>query len=204
MSTRSSWFSDEVAEWFDAFVSAVPGRSGTRLRGLWLRQRLGALGVQPRIASGLKVRGGRTIFIGDRFGVLRNSALDAEKGRIEIGSRVSLNTNVVIDAADEGLIVIGDDVLVGPNCVVRASNHRFTVETSPIRDQGHSGGRIVICDDVWLGANVVVLPGVTIGSHSIVGAGAVVTHDVQQGTIVGGVPAREMGRLRSGPVGVEP
>lgn len=191
---------EEVSDWCDEFVSAVPGRVGRRLRALWLRYRLGALGARPQIYSGLSVRGRRAIFIGDTFGVLRNSSLDAEGGRIEIGSRVSLNSNVMVDAADQGDIVIGNDVLIGQNCVLRASNHNFKAAMFSIRDQGHSGGRIVIGNDVWLGANVVVLPGVTIGSHVVVGAGAVVTRDVQSGTIVGGVPAHEIGRLegRSG------
>jgi galactoside O-acetyltransferase len=197
MSRALSRLAAEVADWLDAVISAIPGWIGRRLRSLWLRIRLGALGARPQIATGLSVRGGRMIFIGDGFSVLRNSSLDAEGGRIDIGSRVSLNTNVVVDAADQGAIAIGDDVLIGPNCVLRASNHKRTDANLPIRMQGHSGGRIVVCDDVWLGANVVVLAGVTIGAHAIVGAGAVVTHDVPSGTIVGGVPAREIGTLKS-------
>lgn len=56
------------------------------------------------------------------------------------------------------------------------------------------GGRIVIGNDVWLGANVVVVANVSIGDHAIVGAGAVVTRDVEPWTIVGGVPARPIGK----------
>jgi acetyltransferase-like isoleucine patch superfamily enzyme len=103
---------------------------------------------------------------------------------------VSINSRVSIDASRGGRIIIGNDVLIGQNVVLRASNHLFSATDAAIVSQGHTGGEIVVEDDVWIGANVVIVPGVTIGAHAVVAAGAVVTHHVNAWTVVGGVPAR--------------
>jgi len=84
-------------------------------------------------------------------------------------------------------------VLIGPNVVMRASNHNYERIDIPIRNQRHIPGRILIKEDVWIGANVVILPDVTIERGAIVAAGAVVTTDVNEYDIVGGVPAIRVG-----------
>ncbi len=109
-----------------------------------------------------------------------------------IGTGVSINFNVLIDAC-QGYITIGDNVLIGPNCVLRAADHIFSNPKKPIKTQGHRGGHIIIEDDCWLGANVVILRDVTIGRGSIVGAGAVVNRDIPSLSIAVGVPARIVG-----------
>lgn len=124
-------------------------------------------------------------------------------GRIEIGDRVSLNSNVAIDAAERGVIKIGSDVLMGSNVVIRASDHATAESDRPIGQQGHAASTIVIGDDVWLGANVVVVGGVTIGEHSVIGAGAVVTRDVEPYSLAVGVPARRIADRRSNSLGAE-
>jgi galactoside O-acetyltransferase len=118
-------------------------------------------------------------------------------GLIKVGNRVNVNTNVRIDAAEKGEIIIGNDVLIGPNVVIRASNHVYDRLDIPIREQGHSGGRIVIEDDVWIGANAVITPNVTIGKGAVVAAGAVVVHNVDPYDIVGGVPAKTIANRKA-------
>jgi galactoside O-acetyltransferase len=95
-----------------------------------------------------------------------------------------------------GRIVIGNDVMIGPNAVLRASNHGAERIDVPMWNQPHTGGTIEIGDDVWIGANVVVVPNVKIGSHAIVAAGAVVTRDVPDYALAAGVPARVIGDRR--------
>lgn len=90
---------------------------------------------------------------------------------------------------------------MGPGTVLRASNHCFTRADVPILQQGHQPGAIVIGDDVWIGANCVITPDVCIGRGAVVGAGAVVTRDVAPFSIVGGVPARPIGRRDHGHCG---
>lgn len=74
--------------------------------------------------------------------------------------------------------------------VVTALNHNFSDKSLRIDQQGISTRSVVISDDVWVGANAVILPGVTIGTHAVVAAGAVVTKDVPPHTVVAGVPAK--------------
>lgn len=108
----------------------------------------------------------------------------------DCGKNITLGKRVFINAGcrfqDQGGITIGDDVLVGHNAVLATLNHGFAPEE---RSDLHPAP-IVIGNRVWLGANVTIMPGVTIGENAIVAAGAVVTKDVSANTVVGGVPAK--------------
>lgn len=109
---------------------------------------------------------------------------------LKIGRRTGINEFNNIRAAN-GEIVIGDDCLIGQFVSIVAANHGIE-RNALIRDQPADVARnkVHIGDDVWIGAHAVILPGVTIGSGSIIAAGAVVTHDVPGYSIVAGVPAR--------------
>ena len=113
----------------------------------------------------------------------------------DCGKNIHIGKNVFINMGckfqDQGGIFIGDGTLIGHNVVLATLNHaksprnRSTMIPAPI----HIGRR------VWIGSNATVLPGVTIGDGAIVAAGAVVTRDVPENTIVSGMPARVMRRL---------
>ena len=105
---------------------------------------------------------------------------------ITIGKRVFINSDCKFQ--DQGGIVIGDDCLIGHNAVLVTLNHAY----APDKRRDMRPAPIVIGNNVWLGANVTVLPGITIGDNSVVAAGAVVTKDIPENTIAGGVPARAM------------
>jgi galactoside O-acetyltransferase len=124
-----------------------------------------------------------------------------DDGDIEIGDRVSLNANVYLNASGGGRIVVGHDVLVGPNAVFRTSDHVTLDPERPIREQGHAAGVIILEEDVWIAANVTVVGGVRIGRGAVVAAGAVVTADVEPYSVVGGVPARLIKRRGAGAPG---
>lgn len=109
---------------------------------------------------------------------------------IRIGDRSELGCNCLI----YGGVTIGSDVLMGPDVKIITRNHNFSDLTIPIRAQGDYERPVVIEDDVWLAANVVILPGVRVARGAIVAAGAVVDRDVLPYTVVGGVPARIIGR----------
>jgi len=83
-----------------------------------------------------------------------------------------------------GSISIGSNVMIGPRCHILAENHVFSDVNETIKSQGVVQKGIVIEDDCWLGSNVVVLDGVTIGRGSVIGAGTIVTKDVPAGSIV--------------------
>lgn len=90
----------------------------------------------------------------------------------------------------QGGVRIGDRVYTSPMTQLIAVNHVFEDPHRPFIEQGITAQGIIVEDDVWLGANVVITDGVRIGKGAVVAAGAVVTQDVPPHTIVGGVPAR--------------
>jgi maltose O-acetyltransferase len=105
---------------------------------------------------------------------------------IHLGARFWANFDCVL--LDGAPITIGDDVLLGPKVGLYTSNHSLDLAE---RVTGACTARpITIGDGAWLGANVTVLPGVTIGAGTVVGAGSVVTRDVPAGTVAAGNPAR--------------
>jgi len=106
--------------------------------------------------------------------------------QIRIGARTYANVGLV--ALDVAPITIGTDVLIGPNVQLITATHPLDPELR--RAKWESGRPITVGDNVWLGAGVIVLPGVTIGDDAVVGAGAVVTKDVPSGAVAVGNPAR--------------
>ena len=104
-------------------------------------------------------------------------------------------TRIGIHCTVIGPVCIGSHVNLAQGITVTALNHNFEDATKRIDEQGVSTKPVVIGDDVWIGANAVILPGVTIGSHCVVAAGAVVTKDVPDNTLVGGVPAKVIKKL---------
>lgn len=180
----------EVIAYLEAFIFALPGISGGKLRIFYLRRRFGKLGDSPIFSNGIYLLGSESIRIGSYFSCDRGCSLYAHgEGSIVIGDQVSLNANVILNAAVGGQIHIGNQVLIGPGVLMRTSNHVFSRTDVPISQQGHIPGKIVINDGVWIGGNVTILGDVAIGVGAIVAAGAVVTRDVASYAIVGGIPA---------------
>ena len=113
--------------------------------------------------------------------------------RIEVGERTVITHGTTLLAGQHsGRIIIGEDVLIGPFCLMTCASYGFNLGV-PANVQPMLEDDIRIEDDVWLGAMAMVMPGVTIGKHAIAAANAVITHDVEPWSIVGGVPARVIG-----------
>ena len=108
----------------------------------------------------------------------------------DCGKNIIVGKNVFINSGcrfqDQGGIRIGDGTLIGHNVVLTTLNHNFEPELR----SSMNPAPIIIGNNVWIGASVTVVPGVTIGDNAIIAAGAVVTKDVEANTIVGGVPAK--------------
>lgn len=106
---------------------------------------------------------------------------------IMIGDNSGLGTNCRIT----GKCIIGKYVMMGPNVSIYTRNHAHNRIDIPMCKQGNEEEKpVIIENDVWIGANAIILPGIKIGEGVIVGAGAVVTHDVPPFAIVGGNPAK--------------
>lgn len=124
--------------------------------------------------------------------------------RIAIGRNVRIGARTTLWAGPaEGRIVIGDDVLFGPDVLVTAANYRFN-DGRPVTAQAMDEADVVIGDDVWLGAGVVVLPGARIGDGAVIGAGAVVTRAVPAMSVAVGAPARVVARRTAPGAGAGP
>jgi acetyltransferase-like isoleucine patch superfamily enzyme len=157
-------------EWLGALVRGLPGLTGFTLRYLLYR------------ALFVELEGFCFVYPGARL---------TRTYGIRAGRDLHINSGVFIDA--RGGLTLGAHVLVGPNAVIVTSSHRWTQRALPIVAQGQDLAPVTIGDDVWIGGNAVIVPGVTVGSGTVVGAGAVVTHDTAPYSIVAGVPARQVG-----------
>lgn len=117
---------------------------------------------------------------------------------VTIGAQSQINFNTVIFGGSG--VTIGERVMVGPNCTLAAGNHDYRQTHTPLRfADAVSNGPIMIEDDAWLGASVVVTDGVTIGRGAVIGAGAVVTSHIPPMAIAAGVPAKVIGYREDAP-----
>lgn len=124
---------------------------------------------------------------GDNVGV-NDSAFLRYPELLKLGSNISIHSLCYIDA--QGEIEIGNDVSIAHNVSILSFEHDFSDVNKPIKDAPCIGKKIVIENDIWIGAGVRILGGVTIGTGSIIGAGAVVTKDIPPKSVAVGVPAR--------------
>lgn len=139
----------------------------------------------------LDARGGATkgIELGDQVIINRNCELKSKADSIEIGPRSIIGANTSITSLSG--VVLGRGVLVGRLCTLSAGAYPIDDMTTMMIDLGpYSKGPIRIEDDVWIGAGAMILGGVTVSTHAVIGAGALVTKSVPRGAVVGGVPAR--------------
>ena len=150
-------------------VSHVPNRA---LRHGWYRRVVG-IGV----ASETVVQLGTQIWF--------YSPRNARRSAIRIGRGTQINQGAILDC--RGGITIGEHVSISPQAAIVTADHDRDAPGFPLRHR-----RVVIEDHVWIGMRAVILPGVHIGRGAVVAAGAVVTKDVEAGSVVAGVPARRV------------
>lgn len=118
---------------------------------------------------------------------IEHGAFFASGQEIQIGENSALGINCRVS----GPLTIGKDVMMGPDVIVYTQNHSFNKIDVPMIKQGNTEKEeVIIEDDVWIGARTIILPGIKIGRGSIIGAGSIVTKDVEPYTIVAGNPAK--------------
>lgn len=132
------------------------------------------------------------------FSLGRNSVVESfccinnAVGDVIIGdyTRIGIHNTII------GPVTIGSHVNLAQGITVTALNHVFSDPGKRIDQQGVTTQPVIVADDVWIGANSVILPGVTVGSHSVIAAGAVVTQDVPPFSLAAGVPAKIIKSLK--------
>jgi acetyltransferase-like isoleucine patch superfamily enzyme len=122
------------------------------------------------------------------------------QARVRIGAGTFLNRGVMVAAQE--LVEIGDHCMLANGCFVSDASHRYDDKQKPITWQGfESKGPTRIADNCWLGANVVVTSGVSIGERCVIGANSVVTHSLEPFSVAAGLPARVIRRVTSSRLG---
>ena len=133
----------------------------------------------------------RLFSLGDYSVIESFACINNAVGDVVIGdhTRIGLHNTII------GPVEIGSNVNLAQGITVTALNHNFSDTNKRIDEQGVSTNPVTIEDDVWVGANAVILPGVTIGEHCVVAAGAIVTKDVPPHSLVAGVPAKVIKKI---------
>ena len=185
----------EFIEWIETIMGFFPGKVGTLIRMIWYRFRW-EKAAYVRIRTHSQFLSPKNIHFCGKASLGKFAFFSADGGYIEIGDNFFSNNNLHMNASVNGKIIIGENVLFGPNVVLRTASHNFAANGKLIKDQGHSFGNINIEDNVWIGANCIILPNVVIGEGSVVAAGALVNKSVSAFTLVGGVPAKTIKNLK--------
>jgi acetyltransferase-like isoleucine patch superfamily enzyme len=175
---------------------------------------LGGIGKDCFIERNVRLSVPRRIFLGDHVMLGEGCLLDANtpQGRIELQDNVWLSQGSYVVSGRGEVVIgpmshighrclmygtrgihIGRDVLLANDVQLICGNHTFAHRDTPIRAQPVAGAPIIIEDDVWLGASVIVLGGTTVGKGSVVGAGAIVTRSLPPYSIASGIPAQVVG-----------
>lgn len=128
------------------------------------------------------------IHIGDRSIIRTFARLSSARGKIKIGSNCSVNPYTILFA--NGDLIIGDWVRIATHVVINPGNHLYDDIDTPIDLQPSTYKGVIIEDDVWIGAGVIILQGCKIGKGSVIGAGTVLTKSVEPYSVVVGVPGR--------------
>lgn len=155
-------------ELLQALLKDIPGLYGREIRIKAYRKHFGKAGEGIVIHTDARIRNINRLFIGDR-------------------SRIGECTMIQAD----GIIEIGEDVLIGPGAKIWSANHSFNDLNTPIQDQGYERKKVIIGNGCWIGANAFLMPGVVLGEGCIVSAGAIVSaKNYPPYKIIAGNPAR--------------
>ncbi len=167
-------------------------------------------------SKGSKIQFGHKIKVGSGFNLMEHAILNAlSYDGVEIGNNFTLGKYAIIECTGvlrdvgnslkigdnvginhycfigvRGSITIGDNVIFGPRVNVFSENHNFENLDIPIKNQGVAKEDTVIGNDVWIGANVSIMPGVKVGNGCVIAAGSVVTKDIPDFSVVAGIPAK--------------
>lgn len=160
-----------------------------------MRWRFGAWGRHSRLEPGAKLMSPYLVEVGNAVHIGRDAWLNAKDDRgdglptLRIGDHTYIGRFAQINAWRE--VEIGKNVLIGDRVFISDADHNFRRPDVPIGMQGDAFiGPVTLCDGCWIGIGAVILPGVTIGRNAVVAANAVVTRNVPDRTVVGGIPAK--------------
>jgi len=149
---------------------------------------------QSKILAKTIVRNGKSFTLGRNATIASNCMVFPREqgydGIVQIGAGSNIGDGTTIDTCDD--VILGENVAVGPNCIFYTHDHEYTSRLTAAWKGDVKTGKIIVGNGAWIGAGVIILPGITIGPMAVVAAGSVVTKDVSENEVVGGVPARPL------------
>ncbi len=158
-------------EYISALLRNIPGELGVFLRRKWYAKKFLKAGKNLNVYPG---------------------AIILNPKKIECGYGVNVGYYNYIQAG--GGIVFGNNVLIGPYAKIWSQSHNYRNPATPVCEQGNTFKPVIIGDDVWIGANVFIMPGVVLGNRCVISASSVVGQkEYPEGTILAGYPARKIG-----------
>ncbi len=158
-------------EYISALLRNIPGKMGLSIRRTWYTKKFLNAGNQLSVYPG---------------------AIILNPKKIECGDNVNIGFYNYIQAG--GGISFGHNVLTGPYAKIWSQSHNYRDPSTPISEQGNTFKPVIIGDDVWIGANVFIMPGVVLGNRCVISASSVVGQkEYAEGTILAGYPARKIG-----------
>jgi acetyltransferase-like isoleucine patch superfamily enzyme len=165
---KNYWlFHEEIILWKMKIIMEIPGNLGIGIRKKILPHILKTCGENISISEGCWLQAFENL---------------------SLGNNVRISRGVFINAG--GGVKIGNDVLIGPSVKIWSVNHNFSELDIPIHEQGYNYSTVTIGNNVWIAANVIILPGITVSDKTVIAAGSVVTKDLKPCALYGGNPAR--------------
>lgn len=146
------------------------------------------IGKNSRIELSARICGGGKLSIGDNCVIRDYAVLSPGHGSISIGNNCAIGMFNYLDGNAE--LCIGNDVHIGPHVCIYTANHIYSDLNVAIHKQGLDCKPVRIGDDVWIGSHAVILAGVNVGKGSVIAAGAVITKNIPEYSVVAGIPAK--------------
>lgn len=147
-----------------------------------------------RLCRGARVRtsGPGSVVFGPGVVVCSNTTIEAAGGSVLVGANIVVGEYSTLQG--QGGLVLEDNVLLASHVHFITNRHLYEDPSVPVRDQGDRSSPILIRENSWIGVNVTILPGVTVGRNSVVGSGSIVRQDVPDRCVAVGAPARVVRR----------
>ena len=185
---------NEINEWFFSFLAIIPGNLGRLVRRFFYTFLLEEAS-KINIEKGCKIIACHNIKCAKGVNIGMNSFITSTESRLIIGENTVIGMNAHINADKGEYIEIGSNCIIGPNLLIRAANHKYNNPKKLIRDQGHSPGKIVIEDNVWIGANVTILGNTYIKSGSVIAAGSIISKKYKEKALIAGNPGKVIKKI---------
>ena len=164
---------EELISIFKFFFFNIPGNIGIKIREFFIKIYFWNFNLKIILHHTAEIKLLKNIKFKGLVSIQKRSYISAINAKLSIGNNTHFNfENLII--ADEGEIAIGNNCIFGPKVIIRSSNHRYENKNEKILDQGHKANKIIIEDDVWIGAGVIILPGSIIKTGAVISAGSIV------------------------------